>query len=244
MKNSHSPFYLIITILMLLVVFLGFGQSFFLRPLFEQPVFLKKMPAVVYVHGAIMTIWYVLLVVQSALVNVKKVKLHMTLGWGLVVCAGLIIISGLIVNAGVFPRWLALGMVDPNNEGMMSMFAFFWTYDQLAFLPFGLMVATAVYQRKNIALHRSMMLGASMLLLNPALFRMTGWMFPGFVMPSATLLYLLFPILLIAHDWHKHKKFPIYPFIGFLAIAVVTFLVIWLPSTSYWMEVFKKSINL
>jgi len=43
-----------------------------------------------------MSIWYIMLLVQSALVNVKKVKLHMTLGWGLVAIAFLIIISGLI----------------------------------------------------------------------------------------------------------------------------------------------------
>ena len=191
-----------------------------------------------------MTIWYIMLVIQSALVNVKNFKLHQNLGWGLIGIAILVIVSGLMVNSDVFPRWKALGIIDPTNEGMMRMFAFFWTFDMIAFVPFGLMVATAVVKRKNIALHRSMMLGASMLLLNPAIFRMTGWMFPGFVMPSATLLYLLFPIALILHDWVKFKKFPIYPFIAFLAIVVVTFLVIWLPSTDYWMNLFLKTLKL
>jgi len=37
MKQPQSRFYLIITILMLLAVLLGFGQSFFLRPFFNQP---------------------------------------------------------------------------------------------------------------------------------------------------------------------------------------------------------------
>lgn len=244
MKNRHSQFYLIITILIFLVVLLGFGKTFFLRPYFDQPNFLEELPVIVYIHGGIMTIWYIMLVIQSALVNVKNFKLHQNLGWGLIGIAILVIVSGLMVNSDVFPRWKALGIIDPTNEGMMRMFAFFWTFDMIAFVPFGLMVATAVVKRKNIALHRSMMLGASMLLLNPAIFRMTGWMFPGFVMPSATLLYLLFPIALILHDWVKFKKFPIYPFIAFLAIVVVTFLVIWLPSTDYWMNLFLKTLKL
>jgi hypothetical protein len=106
------------------------------------------------------------------------------------------------------------------------------------------MVATAVLKRKDMVCHRSMMLGASMLLVNPALFRMTGWMFPGFAMPIATLLYLLFPISLITYDWSKQKKFPIYPFIVFLSVVVIVFFMIWLPSTDYWMDLFKNSINI
>lgn len=242
MKTKHSRFYLLITIFMLVAVFLGFAHSFFLRTLFDQPVFLRNLPAIVYIHGGVMSIWYIMLVVQSALVNVKKVRLHMTLGWGLVANAVLIIISGFIVNAGVFPRWLALGFLDPDNEGMMRMAAGFWTFDQTALIPFGLMVALAVFQRKNIVIHRSMMLGASMLLLNPALFRMTGWMFPGFVLPSATLFYLLFPISLIVHDWIRHKKFPVYPFIVFLVVLVITILMIFLPATDFGMGLFKESI--
>lgn len=243
MKN-HSRFYLLITSLLLLVVILGFGKTFFLRPFFDQPVFLKELPAIVYIHGGIMTIWYVMLVVQSALVNVNNIKLHRTLGWGLVGTAVLIIVSGLMVNAGVFPRLIALGVLDPKNDGLMRMAASLWTYDQVALVPFGLMVATAILKRKDMVIHRSMMLGASMLLLHPALFRMAGWMFPGFAMPSATLIYFLFPILLIVYDWRKQKKFPVYPFIVLLSVVLVTVLIIWLPSKTYWMDLFKNSINI
>jgi len=243
MKPQHTRFYLLLSILILLMVLLGFGHSFFLRAFVEQPYFLKELPTVVYLHGIVMTIWFVMIVVQSALVNVKQVKLHMTLGWGLVALAALVIITGLIVNAGVFARWLALGFLDPANEEMMLMAASFWTYDQTVLVPFGLMVATAVYKRKHVVIHRSMMLGASMLLLNPAIFRMTGWMFPGFVMPSAMLIYLLFPVMLLVHDWVRYKKFPLYPFIVLLAIVVIAFLMIWLPTTDFGMNMFKQSIN-
>lgn len=244
MKPKHARFYLIITILSLLMVLLGFGKSFFLRPFFDQPAFLKDLPAAVYIHGALMTIWYIMLVAQSALVNAKKVKLHMTLGWGLVAVACLLIISGLIVNAGAFPRFIAVGFLEVANERMMRMAASFWTYDQTVFVPFGLMIATAVFKRKNIIIHRSMMLGASMLMLNPAIIRIAGWMFPGFALPAGTLIYLLFPISLIVHDWGRYKKFPLYPFIAFVAIIVITFLMIWFPSTDYGMDLFKKSINI
>ncbi|MCC5927654.1 MAG: hypothetical protein JJU28_00260 [Cyclobacteriaceae bacterium] len=244
MTTHHSRFYLLITILSLVMVLLGFGHSFFLRSFIEQPFFLKDLPVVVYLHGGVMTIWYVMMVAQSALINVKKVKLHMAMGWGLVAIASFVIISGLIVNAGVFPRWLALGFLNPANEGMMRMAAGFWTYDQTALIPFGLMVATAVYNRKNMVIHRSMILGASILLLNPAIFRMTGWMFPSFVLPSATIIYLLFPISLMAHDWVRHKKFPVYPFIVLMAVIALAFLMIWLPSTDFGMNLFKQSIRL
>jgi len=243
MKPQPTRFYLIITILMLVMVFLGFAHSFFLRPFIDQPFFLKELPFMVYLHGGVMTLWYVMMVVQSALVKVKKVKLHMTMGWGLVAIASLVIISGLIVNAGVFPRWLAIGFLDPANEGMMMMAAGFWTYDQTALVPFGLMVAIAVYQRKNLVIHRSMMLGAAMVLMNPAIFRMTGWLFPNFVLPSATLIYLLLPISLLAHDWVRYKRFPVYPFFVLMAVFILAFLMVWLPSTDFGMDLFKQSVN-
>ncbi|HMP30565.1 MAG TPA: hypothetical protein PKD85_13250, partial [Saprospiraceae bacterium] len=129
MKPKHSRFYLNITILLLVVVLLGFGKPFFLRAFFDQPTHLVTLPSSVYVHGGIMSLWYIMLVVQSALVNVKNVKLHKNIGWSLIVLALFIIISGLVVNAGVFPRLIALGVLDPKNESLIRMAASLWTYD-------------------------------------------------------------------------------------------------------------------
>jgi len=244
MKPKHARFYLIMTILLLVVVLLGFGKPFFLRAFFDQPIHLVTLPSSVYVHGGIMTLWFMMLVVQSALVNVRNVKLHKNLGWGLLVLSLLVIISGLVVNAGVFPRLIALGVLDPNNENLIRMAASLWTYDIIVLIPFSIMIGIAVLQRNNIIVHRSMMLGASMLLTNPAIFRMTGWMFPDFAMGSAILIYLLFPLMLLGYDWLRYKKFPLYAFIGLLAIVVVSLLMILLPATNFWMELFLKTINL
>jgi len=82
MKTQHSRFYLIITLLLLSVVLLGFGPRFFLRPFFEQPRHLQMehLPIKFMLHGVLMTLWYVLLVTQSALVNTKNIHFHKRMG--------------------------------------------------------------------------------------------------------------------------------------------------------------------
>jgi hypothetical protein len=70
---------------LLLIVFLGFAPTFYLRPLFAPYVRLRPVPWYRYVHGALMTLWYVLFLIQASLVAGGRVRLHRRVG----VAAGL-----------------------------------------------------------------------------------------------------------------------------------------------------------
>src|SRR5687767_13743608 len=62
-----------------LVVFAGFAQTFYLQPLFATPALSPLMVA----HGALMTLWFVLLLVQLRLVADGRTDWHRRLGtWG------------------------------------------------------------------------------------------------------------------------------------------------------------------
>lgn len=243
MKNSR--FYLLVTILLLLLVLLGFGPRFYLRPLFDQPRHLQmdRLPVYMILHGILMTIWYVLLVIQSALVNSSKVRVHMRLGWGLVVTAFLAVIFAIPVMMGFAPRMVDLGFLDVNNAERVWFQNLQWTNDIFALITFSAMVGIGFINRKNKALHRTMMLFASMAFTGPATGRFFEWMAPSLFLAGTVVVYFLFPISVLIHDWIKEKKFPTYPFWGFLALALAMVLTFVLPSTEFWTAIFLNHLQ-
>ncbi|MGY6741181.1 MAG: hypothetical protein ACXIUQ_00485 [Cecembia sp.] len=243
MKNSR--FYLLITILLLLVVLLGFGPRFYLRPFFDQPRHMQmdSLPILFVLHGFLMTAWYVLLVVQSALINSNKIKWHMRLGWGLVVIAFLAVISAIPVMMGFAPRMLALGFLDVTNPDRFWFQNVQWTNDIFALVTFSSMVCIGFINRNKKALHRTMMLFASMAFTGPATARLLEWLAPSSIITGTVIIYFFFPLAVLFHDWIVAKKFPKYPFYGFLALLVLMFLTFFLPSTEFWSQVFLKHLG-
>ena len=62
---------------MLAVNLVGFAPTLYLRPFFDVP----PMPGYLYAHGAIGTVWFVFLVVQTMLVANQRVTIHRQLGY-------------------------------------------------------------------------------------------------------------------------------------------------------------------
>ena len=63
-------------VLILGTVALGFAHTYYLAGLFRAP-----LPSwIIHVHGAVFSSWIVLLIVQTSLVSVNRVKLHRRLG--------------------------------------------------------------------------------------------------------------------------------------------------------------------
>lgn len=242
MKNSR--FYLLITILLLLVVLLGFGPRFYLRPLFEQPRHMQmdRLPIKFILHGLSMTLWYVLLVVQSALVNSRKVLLHKRLGWGLGIMAILTVIFAIPVMMGFAPRMVELGFLEVTNPNRVWFQNIQWTNDIFALITFSVMVSIGFINRSNKALHRTMMLFASMAFTGPATGRLCEWLAPSLFFEGTILVYILFPLSVLIYDWVQQKKMPKYALWGFLALGIAMFLTFALPSTEFWKEIFLKHL--
>jgi len=245
MKNQGSRFYLLITTLLLLVVLLGFGPRFFLRPFFEQPRHLQmeQLPIQFMLHGILMTLWYVLLVVQSALVNSRNVHLHMRLGWGLGVIAVLAVISAIPVMMGFAPRMVELGFLDVQNPDRVWFQSLQWTNDIFALITFSAMVCIGFLFRTNKALHRTMMLFASMAFTGPATGRLMEWTAPSFFIEGTVTVYILFPLSVLIYDWVSGKKFPFYALAGFLALTLAMILTFALPNTEFWTKIFLNHLN-
>lgn len=117
MKDKRSRFYLILTVLLLLLVLLGFGRTFYFRSFFEQPVRwqMDRLPWLYVVHGVAMTAWFVLLVLQSALINLRRHQVHRKLGYALAGLAVLVVVTGLQAVLDATPSRLELGLLDPAD---------------------------------------------------------------------------------------------------------------------------------
>jgi len=148
-------------------IVLGFLQ-FALRG-FVDPV---AAPFWVHVHGVAMLAWLALLIVQPTLVSRDNLVLHRKLGWAgaalamFITCLGIFTgVASLVLNR--FPPFFT----PP----------YFLALTTIESLVFGLMVWAAVRRRHTTAWHRRLMIGATIVILEPALGRilpmplMIGW---------------------------------------------------------------------
>jgi len=69
-------FFSTMVLLLWATVLFGFAKTYFLAGMVEAPL----PNRLIHIHGAIMTLWMVVLFVQTALISARKVKWHMTLG--------------------------------------------------------------------------------------------------------------------------------------------------------------------
>lgn len=149
-------FYTAAAALLLLLVFVGFqdfylhGQAYPGRPL-TPPI-----RTVLVVHGIAMTAWVLLLFTQTLLIAKRKHAWHMALGRAGAVLAAVIVVSGLTVAiraAKVNPPEMKLWSLGPRQ---------FLAVPFVTMLIFAAYVAIAVWKRRRPAVHRPLMLLATL----------------------------------------------------------------------------------
>src|SRR5450432_4808540 len=85
-RRFDRRLYLGASLIFLALVFWTFARTFYLKSFFGTP----PLSLLLHIHGAIMTGWVVLLVVQTSLIAAHRVQLHRRLGvfgaaWGALV---------------------------------------------------------------------------------------------------------------------------------------------------------------
>jgi hypothetical protein len=198
-----------------IVVFAGFARSWYLKAWFGTP----ELPPLVHVHGAVMTLWFVLYVLQASLIATHRVALHRRIGMLGVALAALVLLIGThtAIEAARLDR-----MPGPP----------------LAFLavPLGDMVVFATFFGLGLAyrhrpdIHRRMMTLASVGMLGAALFRLG---IPGGLAGTIGVIFAILAACVTA-DWLVHRR-PHRAFaIGALLIALSWPLRLWLSGTTAW----------
>jgi hypothetical protein len=75
-RGTRTRFFVAMAAAILALVLVGFARTLDLRALFDVP----PIPAYLYVHGALLTAWFALVVAQTALIRHASVATHRRLG--------------------------------------------------------------------------------------------------------------------------------------------------------------------
>jgi hypothetical protein len=138
-------------------VFTGFGMTY-LGPLATGTF--PPAPPIVHLHGITFFSWMVLLVVQAALVNARKVKLHRSLGtFGIAV-------GTMVVAMGCFITIVGASTTDLSGSGPGVFYL-----SVVAPPSFALLFAMAIRAARRPAVHRNLMLIATIAILMPGINR-------------------------------------------------------------------------
>ena len=187
-QRARSRFYVAMAGGLLLIVLLGFTRTLYLRAFFDVP----EIPVSVFVHGIVLTAWFVAFFLQTALVAVRRTDIHRRLGW---VAGGLgvaVLASSTAVTLNFVPRRVALGA---NLEASLARMSVIVWADFAALLAFTIFLSTALALRRHPESHKRLMLLSSISLVQPALARIFIW--SGFAGLDNIVLALVSTLLLV-----------------------------------------------
>lgn len=181
-----------IALLVLIAASVGFARTYFLAG-----VFWAKLPSVlVHVHGALFTLWIVLLVAQVALVASRRTHWHMRLGIAGMFMAPLMVITGFATLIGAIKRTF----VPPPVLRIIT------AQDILILCLFALLISWAFLARRDAPTHKRLVLCATFLIIIPAIAR---WPIMGNVSENLAVFFTFvnsFPALLVVYDfWSRHS---------------------------------------
>lgn len=218
-RTKNDWFYVVMAIAMLLVNFIGFGQSFFFKSFFDTP----ELPFRTHLHGLIFTSWFVLLPVQAILVRRRKMAVHQRLGWFGALLALSMIISSIQI---LYHRALEF---DGTEDSLLNTALVVSGNVTLLFL-FSMFTGLGILFRTRPDWHKRFMLLASVAMMPQALGRLGRLPLPRLVEPVANeILFglggmLVLLIVILIHDLIQRGR--LHAVSGFGSIFLMGMLVI------------------
>ena len=93
-RRNERHFFLALAIALAAGVIIGFARTFYLKPLFPEAQVWAPPEPFFYLHGAVFSLWILLLVAQVGLVSAGHTATHQKLGKIGVVVAAAVVITG------------------------------------------------------------------------------------------------------------------------------------------------------
>lgn len=222
--SSERRFFTGMALAILATVFVGFGRSFYLRPLF--PDWPSPAEPIFYVHGAVFTGWIFLLVMQASLVARGRTDLHRKIGpFGAVLAVAMVVLgtTGALI-AAARPGGFVQMPVPPLQFLAVPLFDM---------VLFSTLVWFAVTHRRNAQSHKRLILLATIEMTTAAIAR---WPVIGQFGPLAFFSVTdLFIIALAVWDFRSRGKLHAVTLWGGLAIIVSQPLRLSISGTEPWL---------
>ena len=202
-EKSHG-FYLGAAVLLSILVFVGFGPTFYFKVFSAEAAF----SSVIWLHGTLFTAWMLVLLAQTLLVSAGRVDLHMRLGWlGAAIGAAMIGVG--FETAVVAGR---LGHAPPGVPPLP-----FMVIPIFAIIEFAILFGLAILLRARSETHKRLILLATIVISAAGIARLPipiAGSPPGFFAIAD-----LFIIAGMIYDWRTYGRVhPVYKIAGTLVI--------------------------
>jgi hypothetical protein len=207
--NPERRFYQAMVIAVIAMIVLGFARSFFLRLFF--PAVHAPKETFFYLHGAVFTLWLVLLFTQVTLVGAGNVALHRKLGTAGFILVPLMIVLGAI--GGVIAAHRPGGFVDiptPPLEFLVVPYA-----DIVVFGGFAL---TALALRAHPQAHKRLMLLAIIAIAEAGIAR---WPFEPYVSTPTAPVWTCAALTIPMFAWDFYSRRRIHPATAIGAVVLL-----------------------
>jgi hypothetical protein len=222
-------FFLVFSMVLLGIVLTGFAPTLFLRAL-TNPL---PIPFYLHLHGALVTGWFLLMVLQAWLIRQQNPQLHRKLGYFGALYGVVVMGAGLMATFGVVPRALQEGVSFDTDIGDMGIpglgagipFLLFisrvvWT-NIMTVIAFAALLALAVVFRARPDYHKRFILLTTVSIVGAAITRISRW--PGLggeqgpFIPAALLTLL---ISLVVYDVFTLRKVHKATWVGIVVILL------------------------
>jgi hypothetical protein len=216
--RSRDRFFLAMSVLLLLILLVGFSRTLYLRLFFEVP----PIPAYLHVHGATVTAWFVWLIVQASLVNVNRIDVHRRIGMLGAVIGAAVIPAGLMATLQFVPRLPEMGFQFEQASWFITWVVWANFHMLLGFVAF---LAVALMLRRRTDIHKRLMLLATISLMPPPLARIAQNL--GYMLEQETIfvtvIWLLLLVPILVYDLVTGKRVHPATAIGGLCFLLVVF---------------------
>jgi len=192
------------------VVLTGFARTYYLKVLFGTP----PLTWWVHLHGFLLTLWFILFLVQSSLIASHRVALHRRLG----VFGGFLAAAVVIVGVPTLLHFVAAPEPNPEIHGFLLQLL---GVDLLIFVLFAGFVSSAILMRHRGDVHKRLMLLGTLSLVWPPMSRIPiAFISDNFLV--SLILTDLCVVVCIAIDTIRHRRLhPVFGWGGLLNIAAL-----------------------
>ncbi|SEG18515.1 hypothetical protein SAMN05421819_2102 [Bryocella elongata] len=225
-RTLERAFFAFMSLLMLATVLFGFARTYFLAGMVTAPL----PNRLIHFHGAVFSLWILLLLVQTALITTGNVRIHRALGVYGFCLAILMCILGPLASLDMHRRGEApLGLTADQFLIIpltgISMFAFFMVWSWRT--------------RREPAAHKRLILLATIVLTDAALGR---WPVAALQQhpPLMGVVEVSFVLLIVLYDLISLRKVHRTTAIGLAIVAVVIFTRVPIAQTHPWATVARS----
>jgi hypothetical protein len=199
--SGKRLFYVAMAAFIILIAFIGFAPSFYLRSIYNPS---RALSTILRVHGFFFSAWMILFLVQTALIAHGSRILHRRLGWASTGVAAMMVALGLAASIEQMRRVPVT--ISPQVGLALNTFPI---------IVFVILVGSAIYYRNKSDWHKRLILSATISLLGAAILRIivphAGSLKPPEVFILASIILDLFFVPCLIFDWRtRHKIHPAY----------------------------------